>query len=331
MIVEESIKKVYIDVLEREADSVGLEYYLSKIKNNEISLDNLSSILKNSSEYNKLKLKKELKIEKFSDFIDIDDIMIKEINDHLFLLDKGDAYTLETYSNVEYHEKTTVSFLDRIIKKGMNVINVGANIGYFTLLIAKLVGNDGKVYAFEPSIRTSKLLQKNIELNKYQNISVETKAVSDQNNIVDLWVGRGSVFNFVSSKAPEKDPELFKTTAKTTSIDDFISENKIKLDFLFMDAEGSEMKILEGMKKTLQENPNLTIITEYNPYTLELTDTSPKLFLELIEKKGFLIYLIDEEKKNVIEVSKEEVFKQIKHPRYSNLFLTRNKNNIQKF
>ena len=95
MTIEESIKKLYIDVLEREADSIGLEYYSKKIKNNEISLDNLSSILKNSPEYDELKHKKELKIERFSDFIDIDEIIIKEINDHLFLLDKNDPSTLE--------------------------------------------------------------------------------------------------------------------------------------------------------------------------------------------------------------------------------------------
>jgi len=64
--IEEEIKKLYIDILKREADPIGLKFYANKIKNNEISLDNLPSILQNSQEYHRLQVKKEFKAEKIS-------------------------------------------------------------------------------------------------------------------------------------------------------------------------------------------------------------------------------------------------------------------------
>ena len=90
-----------------------------------------------------------------------------EIGDDKLFLDSEDFSFLSITSEYEGNETELVK---REIKEGDLVIDVGANIGYYTLIFAKLVGEKGKVYAFEPEPRSFKLLKKNVEENKYQNI-----------------------------------------------------------------------------------------------------------------------------------------------------------------
>ena len=87
--------------------------------------------------------------------------------------------------------------------------------------------------------------------------------------------------------------------------------------------KASEKYILEGMEKTLQVIADLEIITEYNPYTLDLAGTSGEEFLNFIEKLGFLIYMISDTEQKIKLVTKEQVLRQITYPNVANLYLTR--------
>ena len=71
---------------------------------------------------------------------------------------------------------------------GMIVVDVGANVGYFSLLAAELVGSSGKVYAFEPEPGNNGILQQNIEINSLSNIQVEEMAGSDNSGVADLYL-----------------------------------------------------------------------------------------------------------------------------------------------
>jgi FkbM family methyltransferase len=79
-------------------------------------------------------------------------------------------------------------FLKKIIKKGDTVIDVGANIGYYTLLFSKLVGKEGKIYAYEPLPENFKLLKKNIFINKYKNIVLINRALSNKEKNAKLYI-----------------------------------------------------------------------------------------------------------------------------------------------
>ena len=81
------------------------------------------------------------------------------------ILHPNDAFRLSIYG---IHSKIDFEIFQKYVKKGDNVLDVGANIGYFTLMLAKLVGPTGKVFAFEPDPRNISLLKKNIETNGYQ-------------------------------------------------------------------------------------------------------------------------------------------------------------------
>src|SRR4030042_1016047 len=87
--------------------------------------------------------------------------------------------TFQAYALNLIHEETTTDLFTKVVKKGDVVVDLGANIGYFTILAAKLVGSQGKIFALEPAPKNFEYLNKNIQLNKYLNVTAEQKAVSD--------------------------------------------------------------------------------------------------------------------------------------------------------
>ena len=104
-------------------------------------------------------------------------------------LDKWDSLDL---SINQIYNKFETEIVKNQIKESDIVIDIGAHIGYFSLIFAKLVGNNGKVFSFEPEPENYKILKKNIEINNYQNVILEQKGVSDINNSVKLYSGSTS-------------------------------------------------------------------------------------------------------------------------------------------
>ncbi len=246
-----------------------------------------------------------------------DTVCYKKIDDQIIHFNLEDRNYLEPFSNDQLYEPGTTNFLKTILKKGMNVINIGANIGYFTLLAAREVGPDGKVFAFEPFPQTVELLKKNIDLNGYKNVQVISMAVSDRKEKSFLALKSDSGHNFVTS-ASNKEYDSIEII--TTTVDDHFDKN-LKIDLLVMDAEGYEPKILDGMKNTLENNPTMQILTEYNPHTLQIAKTSGQKFLEKLEEFGFSIQVIDidGQPQNYI---KDDILK-IQFPNTATLFLTK--------
>jgi len=98
------------------------------------------------------------------------------INNHTLFLDKEDSLHLTL--NEKYSPEIT-DVLKKNVKKGDTVVDIGAHIGYFTIILSDLVGNDGKVIAFEPNPITFSILKKNIETNSLSNVILENLAISD--------------------------------------------------------------------------------------------------------------------------------------------------------
>ncbi len=325
--LREIIRKHYLDILEREPDEGGLEFYLTKIRNNDISLESIPNIFKNSTEFLNLQEKKKVantqnNIQIHNSFTVKDGVAKKKVDGHILCFNPYDHVLLETFSHDDY-EPATSNAVKKLVKPGMNVINIGANIGYFTLLIARQTGPQGKVISFEPSSHTAKFLQQNIEANGYKNVETHSKAVSNKSGMADFWVGGSSTHSFVSELKTQNYPQLTKMQVETVTLDDFLKNRDIRIDFIMMDAEGSEKYILEGMKKTLQSNPDLEIITEYNPFTFKLAETTAESFLDLVEEIGFFTYVIDDKDGKVKRMSKKEILTNYPAPNLTNLYLTR--------
>ena len=100
-------------------------------------------------------------------------------------LDSNDSLRLSI--NGTYSEYET-DVMKKIVKKGDVDLDLGANIGYYTLIFAKIVGKNGKVFAFEPDLTNFTLLKKNVEINGYKNVVLINKAVSDKTGKLKLFL-----------------------------------------------------------------------------------------------------------------------------------------------
>jgi FkbM family methyltransferase len=146
------------------------------------------------------------------------------------------------------HERGEVKLLETIVEEGMNVIDIGGNIGITTVTIARKIGRRGKLYSFEPIPEYFNILKKNISSNRLENARVHKLAVTDQ-------VGRARLYQKDLSSRIVFEEGARKFNASTTTIDRFLDEEKIeRIDLINMDCEGSELLVLKGAKETLLKN-----------------------------------------------------------------------------
>ena len=195
--------------------------------------------------------------------------------------------------SMDRYEPGTTHLVERLLEPGMVVVDVGAHVGYYTLLAAKQVGPMGKVYAFEPESANYALLEENIGLNGYQNIVTIKSAVSSRSGSSTLYLtaldnGRHSTYHH---DLPENGSEV----VKATTLDAFLeAEEWPRVDLVKMDVEGAEEDVFHGMERLLQESEDLKIVMEFNPRLLENAEVDPRLFLQMPAARGFKVYCIDD-------------------------------------
>ena len=211
---------------------------------------------------------------------------------HKMYLDSNDTLQL-SFSGV--HERFTTEFIMKEIKKGDVVLDIGANIGYYTLIFAKLVGDKGKVFAFEPDPDNFKLLKKNIQINGYQNIVLIQKAVSNKSGKAQLYLAKENLgdHRIYESKVI---PARQSIEIETVRLDDYFNNYAGKVDFIKMDIQGAEPAALEGMN-CLLEKKHSKILTEFWPGGLIQFGIQPDEYLNLLIRKGFKLYDLNEDEK----------------------------------
>jgi methyltransferase, FkbM family len=194
--------------------------------------------------------------------------------------------------NGVYEEYETELF-KKLLRPGMVVVDIGANIGYYSLIAAGLVGNEGRVYAFEPEPNNYGLLVKSIDVNGYENVTPVWKAVSNKHGKVKLFMDKVSPVHPSLSEVNVDYKAGFvevETVTLDSFFDDFVKDGKV--DLIKMDTQGAEGLIVEGAEKVLSVN-NPKIIMEFWPYGLSNLGTDPLNLLRTLQGYGFKPKLLD--------------------------------------
>src|SRR4030067_1818822 len=189
-----------------------------------------------------------------------------------------------------FYEKYETELFKKLVKRGMVVVDIGANIGYYTLLAAHLVGDEGNGFAFEPDPYNYSLLCRNIEVNGYRNVIPVQKAVFNKSGKVKLFLDKNKFGG--NSLSDANIDKSVSTTVETTSLDEYFENTNHKIDVVKMDVQGSEMEVLNGMTNTINQNEKLEIITEFWPFGLRNAGSSPTDFLRKLAEYGFVLYQI---------------------------------------
>ena len=150
------------------------------------------------------------------------------------------------------YEEPIQNIFAQHLKSGDVFYDIGANVGFFSVIAAKLVGDTGKVYAFEPGEVNAKSIRHNAQLNNFRQIEVIEKAVSNTSGLGQLLLAKYSGGHaLATADAP---PDLAgEITVDLVSIDDLITQNKINPpNFVKVDVEGAELDVLKGMTQTIK-------------------------------------------------------------------------------
>jgi FkbM family methyltransferase len=195
-----------------------------------------------------------------------------------------------------------------LVHPGDFVLDIGANIGYFSLLMANIVGGGaGKVFSFEPIPFLSGHFEESISENGYSNIKLHKVALSDEEGSFDMLYlpnaknAGGSFLN----KSYEKIPGLNEINVKTVTLDSLTFEKRVS--FIKMDAEGAENLILKGGETFLRKNSPI-ILTEIHPIQLKrVSGVSSKDFVRHLNEIGYRCYEISNLNREVKKWDEETI------------------------
>lgn len=219
-----------------------------------------------------------------------------QIHGHqMYLANSGGPSVAFTVSMIlDRYETGTTRLVERILKPGMVFLDVGAHAGYFSLLAARQVGPHGSVFAFEPAPTNFELLQRNIALNGYKNISAFPIAGAE--NSARMKLSLDAKGNDRHSLVLVEEPGSMQNTVEvdTISIDDFLERSDVNtVDLMKIDAEGAECAILRGLRRSLTEGKVRRLVFEFSPSACEAAGIAPDKFLTQMADFGFRLYRIE--------------------------------------
>ena len=187
------------------------------------------------------------------------------------------------------------------------------------MIAARLAGNGGKVYAFEPDPANFKLLLKNVLANGYTNVIPLNDAVSNKTHTARLFLSETNKgdHRLYNSKDGRK-----SITVQTVALDKFFLNRDKAVQFIKMDIQGAEMAALEGMKGLVRKNRFLKLVTEFWPGGLKRFGSDPAKYLKTLQSMGFKISEISEKNKTIKPVRPLQLLSRytVENDEYTNLY-----------
>lgn len=213
---------------------------------------------------------------------------------------------------------TEADLLSRLCKKGMKVVDIGANIGVFTMLLARCTGETGHVWAFEPDPGNYATLRQNLVLNRFPNITALPCAVGSVSGTGRLYRSSFQGDHRICSSDPNRDV----VPIEIISLDAFFPPGD-HIDFIKMDIQGAEGLALQGMKRVLASTPGVILFLEFWPNGLREMGFIPEKVLTDLMSWGFVLKRVDEKTGRMESIEHPEHFvRSLSGTRYTNVLAT---------
>jgi FkbM family methyltransferase len=183
------------------------------------------------------------------------------------------------------YEGHVTNVMRPLLQPGMVVVDVGANIGFYTLMAAARVGPSGRVIAFEPSVENCELLKMSLTANNFQHVAVHQVAVADEDGMVGFHMGssNGSILRADRGPLPFQVPSV--------RLDNLL-HNEPRIDLIKMDIEGAEGLALAGMKQLISRHRPI-IFTEFSPEALmHHSEVTAEEYLKQLDDLGYDLHVI---------------------------------------
>lgn len=222
------------------------------------------------------------------------------------------------------YEPNMLKIFRSLLREGMTVLDIGANIGLYTLIAAKRVGPTGSVIAFEPVESHAALIGKTLLNNSLQNVFIRMTAASDTEGSGTLHLSSENLgkHSLVEQTSREFTDAITVPTERVDKVCDELTLSHI--DIVKIDVEGFEGHVLRGMKKILERTDAPTILIEFSPAALRRAGTDPEGMLTELIEYGYTLHEISETTKEPVPI--EDLHSFVCHfsgNEYTNVFAQR--------
>jgi FkbM family methyltransferase len=179
-------------------------------------------------------------------------------------------------------------FVQRFLKRGMTVLDIGAYYGLYTLTARTRIGQQGRIVAFEPSPFQRKRLKWNLRINRCHNVEVESQAVGGIKGEQTLFSIRGESAGYASLRQPEVGGSVDPIVVPVTTLDAYLQQRDISaVDFIKVDVEGGELDVFRGAIELLQRRPRPVILCELEDIRTKAWGYRAKDCVVLLESIGY--------------------------------------------
>ena len=238
--------------------------------------------------------------------------IIKKIHNYKMKLpcrDPGISVELIKYQEREMDQKFLI---DSFLKKNMNVYDIGANLGYYSCMMSKIVGDEGSVYSFEPIKDNVNILKENILLNKLKNIKIFNLAVSNKNELKKIYKSQNSNLNTFNKI--ENSNVVFEN--ETVEVESITLEKAYELcnlppNLIRMDIEGHEVEVLGNASDFIKKYNFYPIIT-FEVHRAHYKNNSIAQPLKCLIDLGYKIKMISSSKSSGSKIIENCQYKSIK-------------------
>jgi len=220
-------------------------------------------------------------------------------NKSIKLYSEGNDYipSITYWNGFDAYEKSVIPFY-YIAKKANTIVDIGANIGYFSLL-AKAANSEAKVYAFEPVPRIAKRLLYQNKLNNFD-INIVESVVGDSNEPVTFYIPKGDTMALAASTKKGWVSDVEEVQIPSVTLDLFTKKNNLpKVDLIKMDCEFHELEVLKGMKKLMEDSSPVIMSEVLFPGHHGVDDKNTlnqfNEIQELMIEAGFYFYQVKED------------------------------------
>ena len=226
----------------------------------------------------------------------------------MYTHEKGDKYISRQISEHGVWEPFESRLVARLLKPGDVFLDLGANIGYYTLLAARACGPGGAVFAFEPEPGNFRLLLRNLELNGIRNVTAVNAAA-------DAATGRTALFLSEDNQGDHRiyagDGRSAPVEVPAVALDDWFAGRDTRIDLVKMDTQGSEARIIDGMAGLIESNRDrIRMIVEFWPFGLAGAGDSARGLVERLRRFGLAVQKIDETHSEPVPTTWEQLLQE---------------------
>ena len=183
------------------------------------------------------------------------------------------------------------AILEQRVRPGMRVLDIGANVGLYSLLLSRLVGKDGSVIAIEPDPDLFAALEASCRANAADNIELHNVAAAAEPGRLSLY---RSLLNAGDNRigSHERAQPTRRVETQAVTVDHLVGGRPV--DFIKMDVQGWEGQVLKGMRAVVESNPAIEILFELWPFGLKEAGWNPQDVLREVESLGLHIHGLDD-------------------------------------